>query len=161
MPQLKARCCVLLEQAESIRHELTDAVEMDAAAYEGFMQASRMAKETPEEQAARSKNLEKAILQAAIVPLSVGRKAVQVIELALQAASLGNLNAISDAGTAAALGQAALAGASLNVRTNILSMSDHDQARQFVEEVKGLEKQAEELQKQLKQVLKERGKLEL
>jgi len=51
--------------------------------------------------------------------------AVEVLELALQVIESGNRNAISDGGSAAALAEAALEGAGLNVRINIASLEDN------------------------------------
>ena len=151
----------MIEEAETLRRELTDAVKLDATAFEAYMEATRLPKNTAVEQENRARDLEQATLHAAEVPLSVARKSVQVIELALQAATLANVNAISDAGTAAALGRAALAGAILNVRSNILSLADQGQAGRMVAEIKTIETRAAGLESQLHTVLKERGNLDL
>jgi formiminotetrahydrofolate cyclodeaminase len=95
------------------------------------------------------------------VPFMVATKAVQVIELALQVISGGNLNAISDGGTAAALARAALTGAGLNVRTNSLSLSDAGYARPMLEDLAALEQRASDLEAQIRQQLIERGRLPL
>ena len=147
----------LIEAAEAHRQALTQAVAQDAAAFEDFMNANRLPKGTPEQQSARAVALEKATLRAAQVPLEIARHAVAVIELAVQAANLGNLNAISDAGTAAALARAALTGAGLNVRTNILNLSDRIAAEELVAEIESLDAKASELEGQIKHVLRERG----
>jgi glutamate formiminotransferase/formiminotetrahydrofolate cyclodeaminase len=158
---VEAQMWPLIEAAEAHRQALTQAVEQDAAAFEKYMEAARLPKDAPEQQTARAAALETAMLHAARVPLETARRAVAVIELAVQAATLGNVNAISDAGTAAALARAALTGAGLNVRTNTLNLADRAIADRLVGEIVDLEIQASAYEAQLKQTLRERGHLQL
>ena len=81
--------------------------------------------------------------------------------LAVQAANLGNVNAVCVAGTAVALGRAALTGAGLNVRTNTLTLLDRTAAENLVAGVADLEAQAAGLEAELKKVLKERGGIDI
>jgi glutamate formiminotransferase/formiminotetrahydrofolate cyclodeaminase len=118
-------------------------------------------KDTPEQQAMRSTELEAATLRAAQVPLETAHRVVSVIGLALQAAELGNVNAISDAGTAAALARAALTGAGLNVRTNTLNLADRGAADRLLAEIESLETAAAEYEQRLRQCLRGRGRLPL
>ena len=93
----------LVDRAEEIRQKLTLAVDQDASGFKALMAAMKLPKETPEQQAFRAEKIESATIGAAEVPLEVSRCAVTVMELALEAATIGNLNAISDAASAAAL----------------------------------------------------------
>ena len=79
---------------------------------------------------------------AAAVPLQTARAAAKTLELAAIAAAKGNVNAISDAGTAAHLCHTALAGAALNVRINAESIKDRKKAAGWVKEISGLERVA-------------------
>ncbi|HNS38575.1 MAG TPA: glutamate formimidoyltransferase, partial [Anaerolineaceae bacterium] len=90
---VKDQMWALIEQAETLRAELTAAVDEDAAAFEAVMAAFKLPKDTEEQQAARNAAVQQATFAAAQVPLTVARRAVQVMDLALQAAQLGNLNA--------------------------------------------------------------------
>ncbi len=148
-----------LEKSEALRSELTQAVANDAAAFEKYMEANRLPKESPVQQQVRSAAIQSATLHAAEVPLDVAKRTISILELALSMASLGNINAISDAGTAAALSQAALAGACLNVRTNVLTLTDPSLTQPLLEQVKTLENQANLLAAQIKEVLSDRGKI--
>jgi glutamate formiminotransferase/formiminotetrahydrofolate cyclodeaminase len=151
----------LVEKAEQLRSALTAAIQEDSAAFEVVMAAMRLPKTTQEEQAARATALENATLDAISVPLRVSSLAVNVIELALKAASVGNVNAISDAASGVALGRAALTGAGLNVRINCSSLQDHEKAGQFIQEVKELEQKANLLEQDLPIILTERANLNL
>lgn len=156
---VEAEMWPLIEAAESLRKDLTEAVERDAAAFDGIMAAVRLPRDSAEQQEVRTATLQQATLHAAEVPLETARMAVKVMALALQAASRGNLNAISDAGTGQALARAALTGAGFNVRINISGLMDPAPAQPLLVELKALETRAGELEAQLMQVMRERANL--
>ncbi len=149
----------LIDEAEALRGELTTAVKEDAAAFQDFMAANKLPKDTPEQQAARAAAQERATLGAIQVPRRVAQRALRVMEMALEAARLGNLNAISDAASGASLAKAALTGAGLNVRINCLNLSDQTACQTFLQEVHSLDARAAEVEAELRQVLVERGGL--
>jgi glutamate formiminotransferase/formiminotetrahydrofolate cyclodeaminase len=151
----------VLSQAEVLRSELASDAERDAAAFDALMAAYRLPKETQEEQADRQKAVEEATAGAAQVPLEVAGKAVAVMRLALSGVSLGNLNALSDGATGAALARAALAGAGYNVRTNVASLQDTSLAQQLLERLYALEREAAEIEAQIHRQLQERGGMTL
>ncbi len=151
----------LIEKAEVLRSQLTAAIQQDSAAFEALMAAMRLPKNTDEEQARRQEAVEEATLKAIAVPLQVGRLSLEAISLALEAASLGNLNAISDAASGAAFGQAALTAAGLNVQINCAGLQDQQKADGFRQEVAGLKNQAAGLEEKLKQTLRERANMQL
>ncbi len=151
----------LIEKAEALRSQLTAAIQQDATAFEALMAALRLPKNTGEEQAQRQAAVEEATLKAIAVPLQVGYLSLEAIELALAAASLGNLNAISDAASGAAFGQAALTAAGLNVQINCAGLQDQQKADSFRQEVTGLKNRAAGLEEKLKQTLRERASMQL
>jgi formiminotetrahydrofolate cyclodeaminase len=108
------------------------------------MEAFKLPKDTPEQQAARAEAVEQAYVHAAEVPLRVARDAVATLGLAAVVAEHGNVNAASDAGTAAHLTRAALAGAALNVRANAKEIKDRPTANAWLQELAGLENRAAE-----------------
>ncbi len=156
---VEGRMWAILEQTETLRQQLSDAVELDAAAYEDVMAVMRMPKETADEQEERGQALERATLHAAEVPLDVAGRAAQVMELAVEVAEAGNVNAISDAATAALLANAALNGAALNVRINAKNLQDPQPASRLQDGISRLEKRAESLLGKLRGLLAERGGL--
>jgi formiminotetrahydrofolate cyclodeaminase len=87
----------------------------------------------------------------------VSKKSVELLELAQNVVLRGNLNAISDAGSAAALAGAALTGAALNVRINAPGLKDQRTASALIEEIGNLESQGADLQDQIRSQLFERG----
>ena len=149
----------IMERAEDLRARLTQAVQDDASAYQAVMATFQMPRTTPEEANAFQATLETATLKAAQVPLEVARMAVEVLELALQVIESGNRNAISDGGSAAALAEAALEGAVLNVRTNIASLEDKSSAADLVHQIEHLDHLALGLQDRIHATLAGRGGL--
>jgi len=132
----------LIEQADALRVELTAAVDEDAAAFEAVMAAFKLPKDTEAQQTERNTAIQQATFAAAQVPLTVARRAVRVMALALEAAQWGNTNAISDAATGIALGRAALTGAGLNVRINLLGLDDQTAGAPLLAELAEFEKRA-------------------
>jgi glutamate formiminotransferase/formiminotetrahydrofolate cyclodeaminase len=149
----------ILKEVETLQKVLLAAVEADSAAFEAVIDAYRLPKDTPDASAIRSEAIQTATLEAAQVPFETVRKSLRVIQLAVQIAALGNTNAITDAGTAAALAQAAITGAGYNVRINTLTIKDVKKSKQLLEELGKMESRASQFMTQLKGILKERGGL--
>ena len=108
-----------LSGAETLRIELTQMIDEDAAAFDKVMVALRMPKGTEEEKAARTETLQQALVDAATVPLAVMEMCLGVIKLAGPVAERGNVNAVSDAGVAALVARAGVHAAGLNVLINL------------------------------------------
>ncbi len=111
-------------QAAALGNQLTALVERDARAYDSVMAAYRLPKENEEQLTARQAAVDAALLDAARVPLETAHACAGVARLAALAATQGNSNAVSDAGVAALLAEAACKGAAYNVRINVASLSD-------------------------------------
>ncbi len=150
-----------LKQVEKLRADLSAAVQQDAAAFEAVMAAFRLPKDTDEQRAERSRAIQDATLNAAQVPLEVAGMAVDVIEQAVTVVTHGNVNAISDGATGAALARAALNGAGYNVRINALSLKDSDAAGLLIEKLDQLELRAAGLEGIIRTQLVDRGGLSL
>lgn len=131
---VEAQMWPMIEAADKLRLDLTHAVEEDAAAFQGYMTAMRLPKTTEEEIATRNAAVESATLTAARVPLHTAEMSLQVLDLAVTAASLGNVNAISDAASAGNLAAAGLRSAVLNVKINLKSLQDLSAAGNLIED---------------------------
>jgi glutamate formiminotransferase/formiminotetrahydrofolate cyclodeaminase len=145
------------QRALQLRQELTQAVSEDAAAFQGVMAAFRMPKNTQEEKSLRDDRIQAATLDAAQVPLAVARLCLELLELAQEVIQHGNLNAISDAGSAASLAGAALNGAALNVRINVPGLDDQEVSSELLKEIGGIESRGAALQEQIQAQLFQRG----
>jgi glutamate formiminotransferase/formiminotetrahydrofolate cyclodeaminase len=144
------------ESADRLRAALTQAVSEDSAAFEAVMEAFRLPKQTAEQQAARAAAVEQAYLHAGEVPLRVARDAAATLGLAVVVAERGNVNALIDAGSAAQLVKAGLAGAALNVRANAAELKDRATATHWLKELSGLEARANDALAALDRLLRER-----
>jgi formiminotetrahydrofolate cyclodeaminase len=154
---VEAQMQEILAQAERLRNELRSAIRRDSDSFEAVVKAMRLAKDTPEQNVMRHKAIQEATLAAAQAPLETARMAVEVIELAQQAVALGNLNALSDAATGAALARAGLAGAGYNVRINVAALSDRSLGESLLIALGELERRAEALESQIRNHLVGRG----
>lgn len=143
--------------AESLRKDLTQATEDDAAAFEALMGAFKLPKDSKEQQTARNAAIINATLNAAHIPLHVAEDAVKVMELALKCARDGNLNAISDAMSGFSMARAALTAAGYNVKINLNTLEEKSLGRKMLEELDGLEQEAAHLEQEIRTVMKERG----
>lgn len=152
-PQMYA----MIENSEALRQKLTAAVEKDSAAFEEYMAAMHLPKNTQSEIDARQLSLEEATRNAAMVPYESARLCLEVIELAKTAAELGNINAISDAASAGYLAQAALRCAVANVKINIKSMQNPDEMQEIYSTAEALEIEADEKVFEIKKILKTRA----
>src|SRR5262249_33156013 len=97
----------IAREATDLTRELTALVEKDAAAYNAVSAAYKI----PKAEARRQNAITEALLGAARVPLETAMIAARVAALAAVVAEKGNTNAVSDAGVAALLAEAACRGA--------------------------------------------------
>ncbi|MCJ7693847.1 MAG: glutamate formimidoyltransferase [Anaerolineaceae bacterium] len=151
----------LIEQAEILRKSLEEAVQKDAEAFEIYMQARRLPKNTDDQKTERAQAIKKATILAASVPLGTAQQAGSVLKLALRMTQVGNINAITDAGTAANLAYAAIKGAGLNVQVNLLGLEIEDEPARILSELTQVNKQADEMMDELKSIISTRGNLSL
>ncbi len=117
----------------ALSNRLNELVALDAQSYAAVSSAYKLPKETPEQQQKRSAAITAALVGASEVPLETARAAAEVASLAEVAASKGNVNAVSDAGVAALLAEAACRGAAYNVRINMASLNDPEAGRALSE----------------------------
>jgi glutamate formiminotransferase/formiminotetrahydrofolate cyclodeaminase len=132
-------------KSEDLRVKLTRAVQEDAAAFDLYMQATRLPKDTLEQQEVRAKALENATLEAIKAPYETARLALEVLRLALTATTFGNLNAISDAASAGQCAAAGFRSAVLNVRINARNLNHPEKVADILAEVEQLSRLPEPL----------------
>jgi len=142
------------EKAAGLRAKLTADIDRDSDAYTQVLTAFQMPKTTEAEKADRSRAVQSAFKQAAIVPLGVARDAVAIMDLGRTVVSKGNPNAASD-GAAGVLAARMAAGAAVyNVRINLGSIKDEAFASELRREADRLEAEAEAKEKEALALLK-------
>jgi methenyltetrahydrofolate cyclohydrolase len=112
------------EKAEKLRADLTRFITADAEAYAQVAAAMKLPREGDAQKKERTRVLQAALKGAAAVPLTIAEAAVEVARLSLPAAEKGNPNAVSDAGVAVLLADAAAQAAALNVKINLAWIED-------------------------------------
>jgi formiminotetrahydrofolate cyclodeaminase len=147
----------LIEHAEALHADLTGLVDQDTLVFQDLLAANALPKETAEQQSQRRLAIKNASIKAAEIPLQISRKALQALQLAVEAASNGNQNAIADAVNAGILAQACLNGSAVNARINLQGL-DHRQrtVQPILDELVDLEGKAGELTAQLYVILKDK-----
>jgi glutamate formiminotransferase/formiminotetrahydrofolate cyclodeaminase len=115
-------------RATELAGELAALVERDAAAYGAVSAAYKI----PKTESTRPQAITEALLGAARVPLETAHAAARVAALAAALAEKGNPNAVSDAGVAALLAEAACRGAAYNVRINVAALPDRSVGQALV-----------------------------
>lgn len=117
---------VLLGRSEALREALQDLIETDAEAFGAVSRAMKLPKDSEPEKQRRTEELQKALHWAMAVPLEVMRRVQLLAELSAEAAAIGNVNAVSDAGVAALLSETAAQSAQLNVAINAAFITDKE-----------------------------------
>ena len=155
------RMRVILEEAEQLRQELMQTVDDDADAFEGLMDAYRLPKDSEDEISKRNESILMATYQAAEVPLRTVRAARDLLTLSKEVAETGNLNAISDAGSAAALAFAAAVSAGANVRINLSALKEDEHAARLLKDLADYERRMLKVYQSVQEASQQRGKIEL
>jgi glutamate formiminotransferase/formiminotetrahydrofolate cyclodeaminase len=127
--EVDAQCREISDRAATLRQRLNALVELDAQSYAAVSAAYKLPKDTPDATAQREAAITAALIGASEVPLETARACAEVAELAELAATRGNVNAVSDAGVAGLLAQAACRGAAYNVKINVAALPDRDAGR--------------------------------
>ena len=118
-------------KSESLRFKFVELMNRDTESFITFMAAMKMPKATEEEKCIRKKAMGEASKLATEVPLLTLEACVEMTELAYLAAKNGNTNTISDAGSAALIGEAAGKAAAYNVKINLPGVTDETFAADF------------------------------
>jgi len=116
----------LLGSSEKLRAELQDLIQKDTEVYADVSAAFKLPRVTEEEKAERASRIQDALKLATEVPFEIGEKCLEVAQLSETSAVIGNVGAVSDAGVAVLLAEAAAQSAALNVKINVNSIEDRE-----------------------------------
>jgi len=114
----------LLDEADRLRGNLIALIEDDVEVFGEYSRASKLPRSTEEEKAHRQTAVQTALKAATEVPLQIVDVSVRVMELCRPCAEKGNTWAVSDAGVAVVLAEAAAKSGALNVLINLGSIDD-------------------------------------
>lgn len=142
-------------EAAAIRQKFITLIDKDSEAYNAVFNAFKLPKETEEEAAYRSREIQDATKEAAKVPMRVAEEMAEVMETVIYVAHKGNRNAVTDACVAMMAARSCVLGALLNVRINLSSIKDESFVKRMKEKADHLEKEAIRIETKLLDWVKE------
>ncbi len=121
---IEARLKAIISEGDQLRHQLLQAIDGDAAAFETVMAAYGLPRGTSEEKSARALALQPALQAATEAPLTTARACLRVAGLAAELAETANPQTITDAASAGVMAEAGLQSAVFQARINLNSIKD-------------------------------------
>lgn len=140
--EVEAEMQTIATEAAAIQKELVLDIDRDSDAYNKVFAAFKLPKETDEEKAVRSAQIQEMTKYAASVPMEVARRVHSLLPLIEAVVAKGNQNAITDGCVAMMCARTAIIGALLNVRINLTSIKDEDFVKTHTEEANAIEADA-------------------
>ena len=139
----------IAKNAVRYRKKLVKDIDRDSNAYNDVMAAFKLPNDTEQERNKRKRAIQEALRNASLVPLDVAKDAFKIIELAGKVVKQGNKNAITDAAVAAMMARTAVLSALYNVKINLASIKDMDFVEKVSNEVKGMESEIENREREI------------
>lgn len=109
-----------------LRHELVGLIDEDTESFKEFMKAIKMPKDTNEEVEDRKRAIEDATIFSIDVPFKTAKLSLEALEIVDYIIQYGNQNAITDIGVGILMIYAGLEGAILNVKVNLIGLSNKE-----------------------------------
>ena len=114
-----------------LQKRLLQAIDEDSKSFDAVIKAFRLPRNSEKERLRRVKEIQKAYQNATLTPRLVCERSLQLLEYSKTLILKGNPNAISDAGVAAFLADAALAGGLLNIGINLVAVTEKNFAKKM------------------------------
>ena len=140
-------------KAQQLKDELLFLVDEDTAAFNKVMDAFALPKESAEEKAARSTEIQLANKYAAEIPLRVMETAFRSYQILAEMAERGNPASISDVGVGLLATRAGIDGAALNVRINLAGLKDEKLKSALQEKMRRFSAESESEFKRIDQII--------
>ena len=140
---VKAKFVANFDELLKIKNELNDLIDRDSEAYNTVMAAYKLPKETDEEKAARSSEIQKSLKYAIQTPYDIVVLSGKAISLLGEILANGNQNAITDIGVGTMLLMVGLEGGILNVKVNLSSIKDIEYVEKITKEIYDIKATAE------------------
>ncbi|ASG31092.1 cyclodeaminase/cyclohydrolase family protein [Fusobacterium animalis] len=140
---VKAKFVANFDELLKIKNELNDLIDRDSEAYNTVMAAYKLPKETDEEKATRSVEIQKSLKYAIQTPYDIVVLSGKAISLLGEILANGNQNAITDIGVGTMLLMVGLEGGILNVKVNLSSIKDTAYVEKINKEISEIKAVAE------------------
>lgn len=128
----------IISESIYLSFDLFKGGQLDSAAFEQVSGAYKLPKQTTQEQAIRIANIEKAVINAAKVPMANAEKCVRVLELYENLAENYNSATASDLSCARFLAVAGMSGCLENVDINLPFIKDKNLVAELKSKIKAL-----------------------
>ncbi len=112
-----------------IQERLVRAMDEDSKSFDAVIQAFRLPRNSEKERLRRGREIQKAYRKATLTPRLVCQQSLQLLEYSRTLILKGNPNAMSDAGVAAFLADAAFTGGLLNINVNLAAVTEKTTAK--------------------------------
>ncbi|XP_022080075.1 formimidoyltransferase-cyclodeaminase-like [Acanthaster planci] len=155
--QLDATMRRLIPQMNDVMQSLIPLVDADAAAFNGFMMANKLPKNTEEEKKIHDDCTQAAIRTAISVPMQVAKCITGVWEPLKEMAKHGNTQCVSDLQVGAKALEVGVLGAYYNIMINIPNVEDAGFKAKAKEDVEGFLKLAREGAAEVLKIVDERA----
>lgn len=136
---------VLISESRSLTEKFKAAVNRDVTAFEPLSEAYKMPNKTEEEKAARQAAIQAGLPKATDAPMDLAEICVEALDVLNRYSLIANRLVISDVGVGAAMCEAALRGARLNVLINLRSIKDEKIKGEYEDRLEAACKKGEEL----------------
>lgn len=123
---------IIKNKLDLFKQNFVQLAKKDNEAFDKVMLAFKMPKETEEQKNDRTKAIEAATIDAAMVPAEVVLTGMELLPLLETIIVKGNQNSLSDAGVAISLTKTAVEGAFLNIAINCASLSNQTFANEIL-----------------------------
>lgn len=124
-----------------VQNELEASVDADSRAFDRYMAALSLPKNTPQELEVRKAAMQEGLKAAVAVPLSVAEKIVSVMPILEEILAKGNSNAVTDGLVSVMMARTGVLGAIYNVRVNLVSIDDEAYVAEISQQCAKLQQQ--------------------
>lgn len=139
----------IAKDAFNYRGKLVHDIDRDSDAFNDVVSAYKLPKSTEENRSNRDRAIQQGLKNAVIVPLSVAKDALRLMELAARVVENGNKNAVTDGAVAAMMARTSVLSALYNVKINLLSITDKAFVKDVAKQIKHMEKHSQEREKEI------------
>ncbi|WLQ07616.1 cyclodeaminase/cyclohydrolase family protein [Arthrobacter oryzae] len=129
----------IIQAADELVDEALRLADADERAFQGVIDAYKLASGTDELKTARAAAIRDALVQAAQTPAQLIKVAGAVVDLATELFDVANPNVISDVAAAADAARAAATTARVNIDINVVAVKDPDARTLLAHQTDGLE----------------------
>jgi glutamate formiminotransferase/formiminotetrahydrofolate cyclodeaminase len=141
-----------------ITEKLIPMIDADTNAFNDYMEAIRMPKNTDEQKKARHDAMQQGLKKAIDVPLTTMRFGDSSWDTFLEVAKIGNINSSSDVAVGARALEVGIWGAYKNVMINMPQIEDEDYKKRITEEAESIKQRAIEKSIEILKILEDREK---